>query len=159
MKAGADDEFTAQWNRDSWKAIRFWPRVLRPIESVDTSTIILNNSFSAPFFICPAGGPKLIHPEGEVLLTKAAGKNSILHWVCNMSACSPDEIVRVKRPGQHLYWQIYAANDLEMTKKEVEKAILLGFTGIALTVDAIRAGKRERDARAIIMEAIVSFTI
>ena len=76
-----------------------------------------------------------------------------------MSACSPDEIVSVKRPGQHVYWQIYAANDLEMTKKEVEKAILLGFTGIALTVDAIRAGKRERDARAIIMEAIVSFTI
>ena len=159
MKAGADDEFTAQWNRDSWKAIRFWPRVLRPIESVDTSTTILNNSFSAPFFICPAGGAKLIHTEGEVLLTKAAGKNSILHWVCNMSACSPDEIVSVKRPGQHLYWQIYASNDLEMTRKEVEKAILLGFTGIALTVDAIRAGKRERDARAIIMEAIVSFTI
>ena len=155
-KAGADDEYTAQWNRDSWKAIRFWPRILIPMATVDISTEVLNNKFSAPFFICPAGGPKLAHPEGETLLTKAAGKHGILHWVCNMAGCSQDEIMAVSKPGQNLYWQIYALNDLEVTAREVRRAVELGFMGFALTVDAVRSGKRERDTRAMVAEVVSS---
>src|ERR1700753_2847437 len=92
FKAGADSEYTSQWNRDSWQAIRFRPRVLRPIESVDMSTAIFGNKYSAPFFICPAGGGKLANPIGEVLMTRAAAKHDVLHWVCNVAGCSQKEM-------------------------------------------------------------------
>lgn len=79
MKTGSDDEYTVQWNRDSWKAIRLRPRILRPIENVDLSTSILGTAYSAPFFTCPTGGAKLAHPQGDVLLTKATAKHGIPH--------------------------------------------------------------------------------
>lgn len=76
-----------------------------------------------------------------------------------MAGCTKEEIVATKKPGQPLYWQIYAFNDLAVVELEVRKAVLLGFTGFALTVDAIIAGKRERDTRATLANAMVSHQI
>jgi len=73
-----------------------------------------------------------------------------------MAGCTQKEIVAAKNPGQPLYWQIYALNDLAKTEREIKKAISLGFTGFALTVDTVRAGKRERDTRAMLLETLVS---
>lgn len=70
-----------QWNRDSWSAIRFRPRVLVPVEKIDLTTTLFGCKIGAPFFIAPAGGGKLAHPSGEVLMTKAAAPRNILHWV------------------------------------------------------------------------------
>ncbi|EAU37315.1 predicted protein [Aspergillus terreus NIH2624] len=147
FQSGAEDEFTVRWNKDSWRTIRFRPRVLRPIRSIDLTTSILGTEYSVPFFICPAGGGKLAHPTGEVLLTQAAGKHGVLHWVCNMAGCSQKQIADARGPAQTLYWQIYAMNDLSVTEKEIKQAIALGYRGFALTVDAIWSGKRERDLR------------
>ncbi|KAJ5990755.1 hypothetical protein N7522_010962 [Penicillium canescens] len=148
LKSGAEDEYASGWNRDSWKVIRFRPRVLRPIESIDISCSILGTKFSAPFFICPAGGAKLINPKGDLCLTKAAGYHRILHWACNNAAVSQKDMANAGRPDQTLYWQIYAMTDLAITEQQVIKAVELGYKGFALTVDAIRSGKRERDLRA-----------
>jgi L-lactate dehydrogenase (cytochrome) len=52
-----------------------------------------------------------------------------------------------KAPGQSQFWQIYVMSDLEVTEREVRRAVGLGYGGFALTVDAVRAGKRERDLR------------
>ncbi|KKK21934.1 hypothetical protein AOCH_000177 [Aspergillus ochraceoroseus] len=147
LKTGADSENTVRWNKRSWQIVRFRPRVLRPVESIDLSTTIFGTRFSMPFFICPAGGGKLAHPEGEVLLTKAAAQTGVLHWVCNMAGCSKEEMARARSPSQTTYWQIYAMRDLAVTEKEVKQAVALGYKGFALTVDAIRPGKRERDMR------------
>ncbi|KIX03826.1 uncharacterized protein Z518_07379 [Rhinocladiella mackenziei CBS 650.93] len=153
FKSGADDEDAVNWNRDSWRAIRFRPRVLRPAEKIDTSCTILGTRFAAPFFICPAGGGKLAHPEGDVLLTRAAGRHDILHWVCNNSSCTQQAMAEARLPNQTTYWQIYAMADLVVTEREIKRAIELGYRGFALTVDAIRAGKRERDLRTRLSEA------
>lgn len=55
-------------------------------------------------------------------------------------------------PDQTLYWQIYAMTDLEVTERQIKEAVKLGYKGFALTVDAIRAGKRERDLRVASLE-------
>lgn len=157
FQSGAEDEFTVRWNKDSWRTIRFRPRVLRPIRSIDLTTSILGTEYSVPFFICPAGGGKLAHPTGEVLLTQAAGKHGVLHWVCNMTGCSQKQIADARGPVQTLYWQIYAMNDLSVTEKEIKQAIALGYRGFALTVDAIWSGKRERDVRLSVDDVSMEF--
>ncbi|RDW65082.1 hypothetical protein BP6252_10733 [Coleophoma cylindrospora] len=146
-RAGADDEKTLDWNRRSWQAVRFRPRVLRPIGKVDLSTSIMGIKFSSPFFISPAGAGKLAHPEGEILMTKAAAKHKVLHWVCNMASCTQLEMAEARAPDQTTFWQIYAMTNLAITEKEIKQAVERGYKGFALTVDAIRAGKRERDLR------------
>ncbi len=119
------------------------------------STTILGTKFSAPFFICPTGGGKLAHPEGDVLLTVAAGKHDVLHWVCNNAGCTQREMSDARAPNQTTYWQIYAMSDLAITEEEIKQAVLQGYKGFALTVDAIRPGKRERDIRTSLNDADV----
>ncbi|KAH8668914.1 oxidoreductase [Xylariales sp. PMI_506] len=152
FKTGAEDEYASAWNRESWKYIRFRPRVLMPMPSVDTSWTIFGNKYSVPFIICPAGGGKLANPQGEVLLTKAAGKHGMLHWVCNNAGSTQKQMADTRVEGQNLYWQIYAKSDLRITEQEIKDAIALGYKGFALTVDAVRAGKREYDMRTSIAE-------
>ena len=142
-----------KWNKKSWAAIRLRPRVLVPNSKIDLSTSILGNKFSAPFFIAPAGGGKFAHPQGEVLWTQAAGKHDILQWACSNAGCTLHEMSSVRKPGQVLYWQIYAFTDLDATKKQIQQAVAAGYQGFALTVDANHAGKRERDMRYNISEA------
>lgn len=43
--------------------------------------------------------------------------------------------------------------DLSITEQQVKEAVKLGYKGFALTVDAIRPGKRERDLRASFIES------
>ncbi|KAJ5438129.1 uncharacterized protein N7458_009127, partial [Penicillium daleae] len=147
IKTGSEDEHAAKWNRDSWKIIRFRPRVLRPIDKVDISRSMLGTKFAAPFFICPAGGAKLAHSQADLCLTKAAGRHHILHWVCNNSHMSQKDMSDARARDQTTFWQIYVRSDLDITTQEVKQAINLGYKGFALTVDAVRAGKRERDLR------------
>jgi L-lactate dehydrogenase (cytochrome) len=112
----------------------------------------LGTKFSSPFFICPAGGANLAIPQGDVLLTKAAARHGILQWVCNNAGSTQQAIADARIPNQTLYWQIYAMADLTVTEREIKQAVELGYKAFALTVDAVRAGKRERDVRANISE-------
>lgn len=108
---------------------------------------MFGSKFSAPFYIAPAGGGKFAHPKGEIIWTRAAAKHGILQWVCNNAGCSQKEMADARGPGQILFWQIYAMKDLDVTKREIQQAVAMGYKGLALTVDAIRIGKRERDIR------------
>lgn len=154
FKTGAESEIATRWNKRSWAAIRFRPRVLVPVSQIDISASIFGNRFSAPFFIAPAGGGKFSNRQGEVLWTRAADRHKILQWVCNNAGCSQGEMADERAQGQVLYWQIYAMKDLETTKKEIQEAVALGYRGFALTVDAIHVGKRERDMRMNIAERV-----
>jgi L-lactate dehydrogenase (cytochrome) len=123
------------------------------------STTILGSKCSVSFFICPTGGGKLANPIGEVLLTKAAAKHGVLHWISNVAGCSQKEMTAARAPGQSQCWQIYAMNDLAVTEKEIKQAVKDGYKSFCLTVDAIRAGKRERDMRMGLDEVGVSIAL
>ncbi|KEF54107.1 uncharacterized protein A1O9_09902 [Exophiala aquamarina CBS 119918] len=69
-----------------------------------------------------------------------------------MASRTQEDIATARGPDQVVYWQIYAMRDLRKTEREIKNAVKLGFKGFALTVDAIRAGKRERDLRAALLE-------
>jgi L-lactate dehydrogenase (cytochrome) len=62
------------------------------------------------------------------------------------------EMANTRGEAQALFWQIYAMTDLRFTEREVRRAVELGYRGFALTVDAVRMGKRERDLRLNIEE-------
>lgn len=85
-------------------------------------------------------------------MTKAAGKLGMLQWVCNGAGCTQEEMIAAAIPNQVLYWQIYVKADLKISEQDIKSAIALGYKGFALTIDAIRPGKRESDVRASLAE-------
>jgi L-lactate dehydrogenase (cytochrome) len=63
-----------------------------------------------------------------------------------MAGCSVQEMANARGEGQTLFWQIYPMTDLSVTEREVRRAVELGYRGLALAVDAVRMGKKERDS-------------
>ena len=77
----ATDCWTRDMNQSMYKRIWFRPRVMKDVAEVDTSTTILGNPVNVPLFICPTGLAKMINPEGEKALARAAKSTGILEVV------------------------------------------------------------------------------
>lgn len=77
-------------NHSMYKRIWFRPRVLRNVSTVDTSTKILGIPVRLPLFICPTGLAKMINPDAEKALARAAKSTGILEIVGNTFSISRD---------------------------------------------------------------------
>jgi L-lactate dehydrogenase (cytochrome) len=56
---------------------------MRAVGEVDLSTTVLGIPTSLPIFVSPAALAGLGHPEGEVNITRAVGKDNIIQGVSN----------------------------------------------------------------------------
>lgn len=68
-------------NERMYKRIWFRPRVMRDVSRVDTGSSILGHPVNVPLFICPTGLARMINPEGEKALARAAKSSGILEIV------------------------------------------------------------------------------
>lgn len=114
---------------------------------VNWSTTILGHKSSLPVYISATALGKLGHPDGELNLTRAAGKHGVIQMIPTLASCSFDEIVNAAVPGQTLFLQLYVNRDREITKRYVRHAEERGVKALFITVDAPQLGRREKDMR------------
>ena len=77
----ATDCWTRDMNQSMYKRIWFRPRVMRDVAEVETSSTILGLPVDLPLFICPTGLAKMINPDGEKGLARAAKSSGIVEIV------------------------------------------------------------------------------
>src|SRR5712664_2386574 len=66
MASGIDDEVTLRANREGFLKFQLRPRRLVDVSKVDMSTEILGTRVSTPIILCPVGGQKAFHEDGEL---------------------------------------------------------------------------------------------
>ncbi|KAH9944576.1 glyoxylate dehydrogenase [Amylocystis lapponica] len=145
--SASDDEITLRENRMAYQRVWFRPRILRDVSSVDWSTTILGQKSTLPVYISATALGKLGHPDGELCLTKAAGKHGVIQMIATLASCSFDDIVDAAVVGQPFFLQLYVNRDREITWKYVQHAEKRGVKGLFITVDAPQLGRREKDMR------------
>lgn len=138
---------TMRENHAAFHKIWFRPRILVDVEHIDMSTTMLGTKCSIPFYVTATALGKLGHPEGEVVLTKAAHRHDVVQMIPTLASCSFDEIVDAKQGDQVQWLQLYVNKDREITRKIVEHAEKRGCKGLFITVDAPQLGRREKDMR------------
>lgn len=142
--SGADDEITMRENHSAFHKIWFRPRILIDVEHVDTSTTMLGDKCSIPFYVTATALGKLGNPEGEVVLTRAAAKHDVIQMIPTLASCSFDEIVDAKQGDQVQWLQLYVNKNRDVTRRIVEHAEKRGCKGLFITVDAPQLGRREK---------------
>ncbi|PBK77212.1 cytochrome b2 [Armillaria solidipes] len=145
--SASDDNISYEENAIAFRRFFFNARVMRPVLHCDPSTTILGYKSSIPVFVSGAALAKLGHPLGEVNITRAAHKASIIQMVSSNASFSYAEIAAAANPSQPLFFQFYKFNDDTTAEKRVREVEKLGYKAIWLTVDAIVAGKREIDIK------------
>lgn len=134
-------------NHSAFHKIWFRPRILEDVSKIDSSTTMLGTKVDIPFYVTATALGKLGHPEGEVVLTRAAKKHNVVQMIPTLASCSFDEIVDAKEGDQVQWLQLYVNSDRAITKRIVQHAEKRGCKGLFITVDAPQLGRREKDMR------------
>ncbi|KAI3631707.1 hypothetical protein MIR68_010180 [Amoeboaphelidium protococcarum] len=145
--SAADDEVTARENRLAYHRIWMKPRVMVNVKDVSVKTSILGYDCSLPVYVTATALGRLGHPEGEVVLTRAAASHNVIQMIPTLASCSLDEITLAAQPGQVQFFQLYVNSNRAITQNLVKKAERLGCKALFITVDAPTLAKREKDMR------------
>ena len=70
MASGVDDDGTLRANREGFNHFQLRPRRLVDVSHIDLKTEIFGAVWDSPIFLCPIGGQKMFHPEGEVAVAR-----------------------------------------------------------------------------------------
>jgi 4-hydroxymandelate oxidase len=143
---GAGDERTLRDNVAAFARHSLHPRVLVDVGEVSTRTTILGTEVSMPLLVAPVAFQRLVDPDGEVAMARAAAAAGTIMTLSTIATSHPAEIAAEAPPAPR-WFQLYCFSDRGVTRALIDEAVDSGFEAIALTVDAPRAGRRERDLR------------
>lgn len=143
---GAGDERTLRRNVEAFAEWELWPRVLVDVSEVDTGVELLGQRIELPVLVAPVAFQKLVDPEGEVAMARAAEASGTVMCLSTIATCGPTEVTAGCGGGRK-WMQLYCFRDRGITRALLDEAIEAGHEAVLLTVDAPYAGKRERDFR------------
>ena len=144
IDGGADDETTLKRNTKSFEDCDLVPNVLRGVEDIDLSIKLFGKRIDLPFFLSPTALQRLFHYEGEMAVGQAAETFNTFFGISSLSTVSASEISKLKGPK---IFQLYYHKDKELTKNMIDECKEKKFDALALTVDTITGGNRERDLK------------
>ena len=144
IDGGADDETTLKRNTKSFENCDLVPNVLRGVEDIDLSIKLFGKKIDLPFFLSPTALQRLFHYEGEMAVGQAAEAFNTFFGISSLSTVSASEISKLKGPK---IFQLYYHKDKELTKNMIDECKEKKFDALALTVDTITGGNRERDLK------------
>ncbi len=143
---GAADEITLRDNVAAWRRWRLRPRVLVDVSEVRTDVELLGGPCSMPVCVAPVAFQRLVDPDGEVAMARAAAAAGTVMSLSTIATARPSEVA-AGAPGGRRFFQLYSFRDEAVTRALMEEAVESGFEAILLTVDAPVASLRERDQR------------
>ncbi len=143
IDGGSDDEVTLARNTSAFETVDLVPNVLAGIGDIDMSVSVLGQRLEMPLFFAPTAMQRLFHHSGEHAIAQAAQKYGTMFGVSTIGTRSIEELGAINNAAK--FFQIYVHNDAGLTRDLMDRCKAAKFPALALTVDTIVAGNRERD--------------
>ena len=144
IDGAAEDEVTYQRNASAYNDVDLVPNVLRGVGNVDLSTTIFGKKLNLPFYCSPTALQRLFHYDGERAVAKAAKKLKTMFSVSTLSTIPVEELSLIDTPKM---FQFYYHKDKGLNDVILQRVKEAKFDVLALTVDTLVTGNRERDLR------------
>lgn len=145
IDGAADDEATKARNTAAFEECDLVPKVLAGVETIDMSTTVMGRKIAMPLFLSPTALQRLFHWQGERGVARAAEKFGTYFGISSLATVGIEEIGRtISTPKM---FQLYIHKDKGLNHALVERCKEARFDCIALTVDTIVSGNRERCLR------------
>ena len=145
IDGGSDDEATLIQNTEAFEKCDLVPNVLRGVEDIDISVSVMGSRINLPLFFSPTALQRLFHHQGERAVAKVAEKFGTFFGISSLATVSIEEIAQ--NYGAPKMFQLYVHKDEGLNNSMIDKCIENDFDAIAVTVDTIVGGNRERDYR------------
>jgi L-lactate dehydrogenase (cytochrome) len=143
IDGGADDEVTLRENHAAYGDITFRPRHAISIPEPDLTTSVLGAALSMPVALAPCGGSRLVWPDGERTLARAAKAEGTVATMSTASGTTLEEVAAAV-PGGPVWFQLYYPGNREAAAAIVGRAAEAGFSALFITIDLPVRGNQER---------------
>jgi isopentenyl diphosphate isomerase/L-lactate dehydrogenase-like FMN-dependent dehydrogenase len=141
INGGSEDQKTVRANREAFDHVQIRARRLVDVSSIDTSVRLFGQTLRSPLTLSPVGAMAVIHPEGELAVSRAATPGQFLLIASTVSSYSIAEIADSGKGP--LWFQLYPTPDRGVTKALIQKAEATGCEVLVLAVDSPVVGNRE----------------
>ncbi len=145
IDGAADDEVTKARNTAAFDQVDLVPDVLAGVAEIDTSITLMGRKSALPLMLSPTALQRVFHWQGERAVARAAEKFGLWFGISSLATVSIEETAALTQ-GPKLF-QLYVHKDKGLNRSMIERCQAAKFDCIALTVDTIVSGKRERCAR------------
>lgn len=142
IDGAADDELTKARNTAAYADADLVPDVLAGVAGIETSCTILGKRSALPLILSPTAVQRAFHWQGETAVAQAAEKFGLWFGISSLATRSIEEIAALTS-GPKLF-QLYVHKDKGLNTHMIERCQAAKFDALALTVDTIVSGKRER---------------
>ena len=145
IDGAADDELTRARNTAAFGEVDLVPDVLAGVAEIDMSITVMGRKCALPLILSPTALQRVFHWQGERAVARAAEKFGLWFGISSLATVSIEEIAAmVSTPKM---FQLYVHKDKGLNTSMIERCKAARFDAIALTVDTIVGGKRERCLR------------
>ena len=135
MASGVDDDLTLRANVAAFGKIELRPRRLVDVSKPDLSTEVFGQRWETPLFICPVGGQRAFHPEGEMATARAARARHHQMILSNVTTYAVEDVA--KTLGTPPWQQLYMPVQWDETEKMVKRIEDAGCPVLVWTVDLL----------------------
>lgn len=142
INGAAGSETTLRRNRYALDSYAFLPRVLRDVSKLDASVTSLGHKLRLPIALAPMGSMQLMHKEGAIAASRAAGEFGVFQILSSVARQDVDEVAAVNA-GPKIY-QLYIRGDMDWIAGKLERAKRAGYMALVMTVDGAYYGIRDR---------------
>lgn len=145
IDGAADDEVTRRRNTAAYESCDLVPNVLAGVEDIDMSVTVMGKRIAMPLFLSPTALQRLFHWRGERAVAAAAEKFGTWFGISSLATVSIAEIGQAISSPK--LFQLYVHKDKGLNAAMIAACKAAKFDAIALTVDTIVGGNRERCLR------------
>lgn len=144
IAGGAGLERTMKNNTSGFEQWRIVPRMLRNVESRDSTLGFYSSHIPAPFFLAPIGVLEMVHPGADLAVARAAGALGIPYIFSNQASV-PMETCAAAMAAAPRFFQLYWSKSDDLVLSFLQRAEKAGCSGIVVTLDTTLLGWRTRD--------------
>jgi len=145
IDGAADDERTKERNTRAFDECDLVPDVLAGVADIDMSVEVMGRRIDMPLFLSPTALQRLFHREGEHAVGAVAAEFNTFFGISSLATASIEEVGReIAAPK---LFQLYVHKDHGLNRELVDRCKAARFDALALTVDTIVGGNRERCLR------------
>ncbi len=145
VSTGVDDDATLKANIAAYRKIELRPRRLIDVSKVDMKVELFGTTWESPIFLCPVGGQKMFHPEGELAVARAAKAKNALQILSTQTSVSVEEVAQAR--GTPPWYQLYMPARWDDAEKLVRRVEAAGCPVLVWTIDNLAGRNIETATR------------
>jgi isopentenyl diphosphate isomerase/L-lactate dehydrogenase-like FMN-dependent dehydrogenase len=140
-----DDDLTLKRNREGFTRVQLRPRRLVDVSRLDLRVEIFGTTWDTPIFLCPVGGQRMFHRDGELAVARAASARKTLQILSTATSTPVEDVAKALNAPP--WYQLYMPTTWDGTERLVRRVEAAGCPVLVWTVDLLGGRNMETAER------------